>query len=109
MANLRAWHRIVASVLDINWSEQKDVFVWNLNASETFTVKSMYAAIINNGVRVLQDIWQIKIPMKIKIFLWYLKKGVVLTKNNLLRRYWKGDNHCCFCHISETINHLFFY
>jgi hypothetical protein len=23
---------------------------------------------------VSQDIWQIKIPMKIKIFLWYLKK-----------------------------------
>jgi len=29
-ANLRAWYRIVASVLDINWSEQKDVFVWSL-------------------------------------------------------------------------------
>jgi len=74
----------------------------------TFTVKSMYVAIINNGVRVSKDIWQIKIPMKIKIFLWYLKKGVVLTKDNLLRRHWKGDNHCCFCHILETINNLFF-
>jgi hypothetical protein len=46
--------------------------------------------------------------MKIKIFLWYLKKGVVLTKNNLLRRHWTGDKHCCFCHLPETINHLFF-
>jgi hypothetical protein len=57
---------------------------------------------------VSQDIWQIKIPMKIKIFIWYLKKGVVLTKDNLLRRHWTGDKHCCFCHLPETINHLFF-
>ena len=40
----------------------------------------MYAALINNGIRVSQDIWQIKVPMKIKVFLWYLKKGVVLTR-----------------------------
>jgi len=46
----------------------------------------MYAALINNGVRVSQDIWQNKLPMKIKIFLWYLKKDVVLTKDNLVRR-----------------------
>jgi hypothetical protein len=72
--NLRAWHRIVASVQDINLSEQRDIFVWSSNASGTFTVKSMYAALINNGVKVSQDIWQINIPMKIKIFLWYLKK-----------------------------------
>jgi hypothetical protein len=73
-ANLRACNRIVASVQDINLSEQRDIFVWSSNASGTFTVKSMYAALINNGVKVSQDIWQIKIPMKIKIFLWYLKK-----------------------------------
>jgi hypothetical protein len=54
--NLRAWHRIVTSVQDINLLEQRDVFVWSLNASRTFTVKSMYAALINNGVRVSQDI-----------------------------------------------------
>jgi len=43
----------------------------------------MYAALINNGVKVSQDLWQIKIPTRIKIFLWYLKRGVVLTKDNL--------------------------
>ena len=34
------------------------MFVWDLNASGAFTVKSMYAALINNRVRVSQDIWQ---------------------------------------------------
>ena len=49
-------------------------------------MRSMYAALINNGVRVSQDIWQVKIPSKIRIFLWYLKRGVILTKDNLARR-----------------------
>jgi len=30
-----------------------------------------------------QDKWQIKIPTRIKVFLWYLKRGVILTKDNL--------------------------
>jgi len=107
-ANLLAWHRIVASVQDLHLVDQKDAFVWGLNASGIFTVKSMYAALINNEVRVSQDIWQTKLPIKIKIFLWYLKKEVVLTKDNLVTRNWSGDRGCCFCHFPETINHLFF-
>jgi len=73
-ANLSNWHRIVASLQNINLMEERDIFIWGLNASGNFTVKSMYAVLINNGVRVSQDIWQITVPMKIKVFLWYLKK-----------------------------------
>jgi len=32
------------------------------------------------------DFLESKIPLKIKIFLWYLKKGVMLTKDNLIKR-----------------------
>ena len=81
--NLRDWHRIVASLQDVNLQGERDVFVWALHSSGTFSVKSMYAALINNRVRVSQDLWQIKIPSRIKIFLWYLKRGVILTKDNL--------------------------
>ena len=106
--NLRDWHRIVASLQDINLQGERDKFRWTLNSSGTFSVRSMYAALINNGVRVSQDIWQVKIPSKIRIFLWYLKRGVILTKDNLARRNWNGDKSCAFCHCPETIQHLFF-
>jgi len=53
-------------------------------------------------------VWKIKVPLKIKIFLWYLQKGVTLTKDNLLKRRWKGGSKCCFCPKDETIHHLFF-
>jgi len=49
--------------------EERDVFVWGLNASGSFRVKFMYVALINNKVRVSQDIWQIKVSVEIKVFL----------------------------------------
>ena len=62
-----------------------------------------------NG-HVTQDrlIWKLKLPLKIKIFCWYLRKGVILTKDNLARRNWNGDKKCVYCTHSETIQHLFF-
>ena len=68
----------------------------------------MYAALVNNGVRLSQEIWRAKMPMKIKIFMWYLKRGVILTKDNLVRRNWNRENNCSFCHINESIQHLYF-
>jgi hypothetical protein len=53
-------------------------------------------------------IWKLKMPLRIKIFIWYLPKWVVLTKDNLARRRWKGSLKCCFCNLDETIQHHFF-
>ena len=53
-------------------------------------------------------LWKLKVPLKIKIFLWYLKRGVTLTEDNLIKRNWKGCAKCCFCNSNETIQHLFF-
>jgi hypothetical protein len=48
------------------------------------------------------------LPLKIKIFLWFLNNGVVLTKDNLVKRRWKGCTKCGFCAQQETVQHLFF-
>ena len=53
-------------------------------------------------------IWKLKLPLKIKVFMWYLYKGVILTKDNLARRQWQGDRKCCFCSLNESIQHLLF-
>jgi len=94
-ANLRDWHKIVASLHDVDLQGERDTFVWALHSLGIFSVKLMYAALINNGVRVSQDIWQIKIPTRIKVFLWYLKRGVVLTKDNLAKRNWLETQDVC--------------
>jgi hypothetical protein len=45
---------------------------------------------------------------EIKVFMWFLHRKVILTKDNLARRNWNGDESCCFCDNKESIQHLFF-
>lgn len=40
--------------------------------------------------------------------MWYLQRGVILTKDYLAKRNSQGSKICCFCHKDETIKHLFF-
>ena len=40
--------------------------------------------------------------------MWYLRRVVVLTKDNLTRRNWHERKKCWFCTHDETIKHLFF-
>ena len=85
-------------------TNQRDRFVWGLHQNGLFSVKSMYKAVL--GVEAIPYntlIWKLKLPLKIKVFLWYLYKGVILTKDNLARRQWQGDRFS-----DESIQHLFF-
>jgi hypothetical protein len=69
----------------------------------------MYRAlVIAEVVSYNTFIWKLKLLLKIKVFLWYLYKGVILTKDNLVRRQWQADRKCCFCSSDESIQHLFF-
>ena len=59
-----------------------------------FSVNSFYNFLIGNGqVRHDQIVWKLKIPIKIKIFAWYLRRGVTLTKDNLAKRNWNGSKN----------------
>jgi hypothetical protein len=53
-------------------------------------------------------IWKTKVPLKIRIFLWFLYTWVILTKDNLAKKNWKGNKKCCFYKLDKTIKHLFF-
>jgi hypothetical protein len=69
----------------------------------------MYQYLMNQGTPFTNKfIWNLRIPLKIKIFLWYIQRGVILTKDNLAKRNWVGSQKCCFCDCNETIKHLFF-
>ncbi|WVZ50186.1 hypothetical protein U9M48_001463, partial [Paspalum notatum var. saurae] len=103
---LQEWHNLVANLMFVNLEEGNDTFVWGLDKSGSFSVKSMYNSLINNGIVVSQEIWHFRIPLKIKIFLWFLKRGVFLTKDNLSKRNWIGRTSCEFCNQPESIQHF---
>jgi len=99
---------LVRKVLSVQLYDRKDVFTWLLNKG-IFPASSMYKDLMKetnsygHGV-----VWKLKLPLKIKVFLWYLRRGVILTKDNLGKRNWKGCTRCCFCSSEESIQHLFF-
>jgi hypothetical protein len=48
-----------------------------------------------------------KYLLKTKKIAWYLRCGVTLTKDNLIKRNWHGSKTCVFCSQDETIKYLF--
>jgi hypothetical protein len=106
--NLNAWNNLVAQLVNVEIGEGSDTFKWDLTQTGKFSVKSMYSYLINTSPPVQhKKTWKLKIPLKIKIFLWYLQKGVILTKDNLTRKNWRGSQKCVACNSNETIKHLF--
>jgi hypothetical protein len=74
-----------------------------------FTIKYLYNALQTRPVmKPLKKLWVLKIPMKIKTFLWGLMWGITLTKDNLLKGDWEGEGHCVFCARNGSIDHIFF-
>jgi hypothetical protein len=44
--NLQVWHEVIAMVADIQLIDQRDRFVWGLHQNGSFSVKSMYRALL---------------------------------------------------------------
>ena len=82
---------------------------WRWSASGLFTVKSLYQFLNFRGITLTQPMlwWNLKIPPKIKVFMWLVQKRKILTKSQLIKRGWTGPTHCHFCQEYETVNHLF--
>jgi hypothetical protein len=68
-------------------NDQADVFLWNLHQNIQYTVKSLYMVLISSGVAHMnKQLWKLKVPLKIKIFMWYMRKEVVTPKKKSLNR-----------------------
>jgi hypothetical protein len=85
--NLAIWNDLVFRVMYVQLNDQDDVFKWNLHQNRQYSVHSLYLGLINNGViQINTKVWKMKIALKIKVFMWYIQKVVVLTKDNLAKR-----------------------
>ena len=103
------WLELVNRLIHVSLTNTQEVFVWGLTPSGIFSVKSMYLDVINDQPKYMHKfIWKMKVPLKIKIFMWLLHRKVILTKDNLIKRNWQGNQRCCFCDQHESIQHLFF-
>ena len=103
------WNNLLSRLTTVVSSQEEDEFIWTLDRKGEFSVKSHYLGLIHQNIpNTNKHLWKLKTSLKIKVFLWYLRKGVILTKDNLAKRNWQGNQQCCFCHENEMIQHLFF-
>jgi hypothetical protein len=89
-------------------NKEPDKLIWKLTTTAEFSVKSMYLAMQCNDVVPYKFLWKIKIPLRVKTFLWLVIKGSILTRDVLLQRGGKCEKKCLFCGCNETVSHLFF-
>ncbi|WVZ62207.1 hypothetical protein U9M48_011977 [Paspalum notatum var. saurae] len=103
------WNELVARIAYVQLDGHHGKAIWSLTKHGQFTVMSLYLFLVNqNALPLIKKLWKLKLPLKIKIFVWFLMRGVILTKDNFKKRNWNGDDRCCFCNKKETIQHLFF-
>jgi hypothetical protein len=95
--NLLSWHDLVMRLLDIQLTDRSDTFKWPLNHNGQFSVNSMYQAFLDiNVVPNNCHVWKIKVPLKIRVFMWLLYREAILTKHNLVKRNLHGNIMCYF-------------
>ncbi|WVZ93145.1 LOW QUALITY PROTEIN: hypothetical protein U9M48_039151 [Paspalum notatum var. saurae] len=104
--NLDNWNSLLSCLEGLKLSQEQDAFYWNLTPNGKFSIKSHYVALIlsNTPNRSME----VEAPLKTKILLWFLRKGVILTKDNLTKCNWQESLTYASCHKEQTINHLFF-
>jgi hypothetical protein len=86
---------ILQTVSNVVLVDGNDYFKWLLTKNGLFTVRSMYLhAVDTHPPFQHKKIWKWKLSLKIKIFIWFLQKGVVLTKDNLAKKNWKESKKC---------------
>jgi hypothetical protein len=82
------WFDLLNIIHNVVLREGEDRVTWKLG-NKGFIVKSLYNVLhVRQPVKVFKDLWKMKLPGKIKIFLWVVIWGKTLTKVNLGRRGW---------------------
>lgn len=107
---LARWDELINLVKQVVLSGSPDQPVWMLDSSSKYSVKSFYKMINFGGIpsEIKDDIWKIKIPPNIHVFLWFIYYNKSLTRDNLAKRRHVEDKTYVFCNEPETIQHLFF-
>jgi hypothetical protein len=101
--------RLVLRLMRVQLTNNEDVFRWSLTTSGSFSIRSMYLDLLNDYTVYLRKyIWKIKVSLKIRIFMWFLHKEVILTNDNCIKPSWHDCSKCCFCYQEETLQHIFF-
>ncbi|KAJ3689792.1 hypothetical protein LUZ61_018956 [Rhynchospora tenuis] len=85
--------------------------IWKWSATGNYSSASAYRLLADPGWRSPYHsiLWKLKIPPKVRVFLWLALLDRILTQQNLLIRNWPTISACKCCSLdcTETTAHLF--
>ncbi len=100
-----------AKVASISLSSSPDSISWRWSNDGLFSAKSAYTFLCFDGIddRKIRHLWGLRIPLKLKIFVWPVLRYKLLTADRLAKRGWIGPTICSLCSAGgENLDHLLF-
>lgn len=95
------FYKVLVRVGDTQTRGQSPHLVWRWQPNGTFSTSSAYNMLHDSGVvnRVNIALWKIKVPIKIRLFLWVTIQNRLLTQQVLI---YKGCQVQPGCHLCES-------
>ncbi|KAK8994730.1 hypothetical protein V6N11_045803 [Hibiscus sabdariffa] len=105
---------VIPHVLSIRCPDPLDVPdmpTWRLNVSQTFDIKSAYTSLMDNlwdtKSQIWKMIWSLRVPQRLRIFLWLTLKGRLMTNAERFRRSLCSHTICPCCQSTdESVLHV---
>lgn len=119
------WPVDVHNILQVSFGSPATVdrVVWAFLKSGKFTVRSCYHNLLEGKIGATEEVmvsrevdgmhwnwlWKLRIPPKVRVFLWRACHDIIPTRCALVRRHVGSEPFCEFCKREvETESHLFF-
>nr|CAD1841683.1 unnamed protein product [Ananas comosus var. bracteatus] len=88
-----------------------DSILWRWTGDDKFSIKSASDFLLYDGLNncSLPFLWNLKVPLRVKLFIWLAVRNKVLTTDNLMKRGWHGPTICVLCNLEgESLTHILF-
>jgi hypothetical protein len=109
LAKAIGWENICREIQDLPISLDDDWIGWRLEPSGQYSTSSMYQSLAGClAVTHFKDVWKLRIPPKIKVFLWQLIWGKLPCSEQVAKRRGPSNGSCTLCGEVEDCDHIFF-
>lgn len=99
---------VISNTLVLSFNRHDDLS-WRWTSSGKFSVRTAAEFLMFDGINNcnLPFLWNLKIPLRVKIFLWLADRNKLLTADNLRKRGWHGPTICNLCYSdAESVEHI---
>jgi hypothetical protein len=109
MVELVEWDNLTREIEGFAPSEEEDGVSWSLEASGAYSARSLYVR-LSQGAAVthFKEVWSLRVPPRIKIFLWQLIRGRLPSAEQIAKRHGPSNGDCGLCGEVEDCSHIFF-